>query len=162
MSSTTGEVADLQRAERWARYEEQERKRKALEPAAIAASKQALFAVLRTTGVARVEVTFDGYGDSGQLDEPIFTGVDDSLREMPVADVEICRARQDGSGVDAEIASLGTSIEALCYAQLRIHHVGWENGEGAFGDFVFDVGAETITYTHNERYTEVEAWVHEL
>lgn len=160
--SSTNEASNQLQAERWARYEEQERKRKALEPAAIAASRQALFAVLRSRAIARVEVTFDGYGDSGQLDEPVFTGSDEAPHDMPAADVEICRARRDGSGIDIEVASLGAAIEALCYAQLRIHHAGWENCDGAFGDFIFDVGAETITYTHNERYTEVETSVHEL
>jgi hypothetical protein len=32
-------------------------------------------------------------------------------------------------------------------------HCGWENNDGAYGDFIFDVAKRTITLDFNERYT---------
>jgi hypothetical protein len=40
--------------------------------------------------------------------------------------------------------------------------MGWENNDGAFGTFVFDVADRTITLEHNERYTEVNITSHEF
>ena len=42
------------------------------------------------------------------------------------------------------------------------NHSGWENNDGAYGTFVFDVPDRTITLEHNERYTEVDTTTHEF
>jgi hypothetical protein len=42
----------------------------------------------------------------------------------------------------------------LAYSFLRQTHEGWENNDGAFGDFTFDVAERSITLEYNERYTE--------
>ena len=39
---------------------------------------------------------------------------------------------------------------------------GWENNDGAFGTFVFDVPARTVTLEHNERFTDVNTTSHEF
>ena len=33
-------------------------------------------------------------------------------------------------------------------------HDGWENSDGAYGDFTFDVAERTITLDYNERHME--------
>ena len=53
------------------------------------------------------------------------------------------------------------AIETLAWDYLEIYY-GWENNDGAFGTFVFDVPARTITLEHNERYTEVNTTSHEF
>lgn len=47
-------------------------------------------------------------------------------------------------------------IERLVYDLLTDTHCGWENNDGAYGDFTFDVAERTITLDHNERYTASE------
>jgi hypothetical protein len=48
------------------------------------------------------------------------------------------------------------SIERLAYHLLERTHCGWENNDGAYGDFTFDVAERTITLDYNERYTASE------
>ena len=40
----------------------------------------------------------------------------------------------------------------LVYALLEQTHSGWENNDGAYGDFAFDVENRTIRLAYNERY----------
>ncbi|MGH6740433.1 MAG: DUF6878 family protein, partial [Bradyrhizobium sp.] len=50
--------------------------------------------------------------------------------------------------------SIADVIERLVYDLLTDTHCGWENNDGAYGDFIFDVAERTITLDYNERYTE--------
>ena len=53
------------------------------------------------------------------------------------------------------------TVEHLCWDYLEIY-CGWENNDGAFGTFVFDVPAGTVTLEHNERFTDVNTTSHEF
>jgi hypothetical protein len=145
-----------------ARYEEERRLRAALQPEVDAYNKAALLGALATAGIFRVEVDFDGYGDSGQIERIAVVDPGDLSLDAPRGEVEIRRVRHDGSGVESELKTLPSAIEQVCYDLLAAHHSGWENNDGAYGDFVFDVRTGAITYTHNSRYTEVDTSVHEL
>ena len=57
--------------------------------------------------------------------------------------------------------NLEAAVETLAWDYLEIYS-GWENNDGAFGTFVFDVPARTVTLEHNERYTEVNTTSHEF
>jgi hypothetical protein len=46
------------------------------------------------------------------------------------------------------------AVEALVYALLEETHGGWENNEGAYGEFTFNVTERTITLDYNERYED--------
>jgi hypothetical protein len=41
----------------------------------------------------------------------------------------------------------------MVYDFLDRTHAGWENNDGADGEFVFDVASRTVTLDYNERYT---------
>lgn len=147
---------------RFARYEEERRRRAALQPEVDAHNKAALLGALAAAGIARVEVDFDGYGDSGQIERIAVVDPSELTLEAPSGEVEIREVFHDGSGVGSEMKALPNAIEQICYDLLSAHHSGWENNDGAYGDFVFDVQADTIIYTHNSRYTEVDTSVHAL
>ena len=53
----------------YARYEEQEARRKTLAAELRISTKAKLFDLLQAAGIARVTVTFDGQGDSGQIED---------------------------------------------------------------------------------------------
>lgn len=144
-----------------ARYHEQAQRRAALAPAVAEFNKKALFDALGPLGIARAEVTFDGYGDSGQLDEPSFADANGAVNP-PVGVIEVQSVLYDGSAIETARVSITEGIEQICYDLLGEHHAGWENNDGAYGDFVFDVVANAITYTHNSRYTEVDTSSYEL
>jgi hypothetical protein len=47
-------------------------------------------------------------------------------------------------------------IEHLCYGLLEDHHGGWQDNDGAFSEFAFDVLARTLTLTFNARITDYD------
>ena len=136
-------------------YEEQQRRRRALQPGVNAHNKSAIFSALSACDVTSIVVTFDGYGDSGQLDEPCYFRGDEAVEE-PALQVEIQKVLADGSGVETRALPVREAVEGICYALLREHHPGWENNDGAFGEFKFDVAEDVIRYSHSSRYTEVD------
>ncbi|MEK8121629.1 DUF6878 family protein [Methylocystis sp. IM4] len=42
----------------------------------------------------------------------------------------------------------------MVYRFLERSHSGWEDGEGAYGEFTFDVSARAITLDYNERFID--------
>lgn len=138
------------------RYAEYEKRAANLHPA----NKASLFAALRDAGITTVVVTFDGYGDSGQIENTEARNGDDPA-EIPAIPVEIARLDFHATEPERLTEPLGEAIETLAYAFLEQTHGGWENNEGAFGEFVFDVAGETITLDYNERIETSENYTHE-
>ena len=58
--------------------------------------------------------------------------------------------------------SLAEAFENLVYDILALKHPGWENNDGAFGELDFDVAAGTIGYTHNQRFTDIDSFDHQI
>ena len=118
-------------------------------------NKTTLFDALAAAGVTHVVVSFDGYGDSGQI-ENIEVKAGDAAVAMPQAEIEIARAVWDQAEPERSLISVADAIEQLAYDFLEQTHSGWEDSDGAYGDFTFDVAARTITLDYNERYTASE------
>lgn|SRR3546814_38872 len=138
-------------------YEARQRRRAELRPA----NKAALFDVLTAVGITSVVVSFDGYGDSGQI-EGIEARNADGEVALPQIDVEIAVARYDEDDFERCCQPLERAIEELAYDALSDLHGGWENNDGAYGEFVFDVGQRTISLAYHERYTATKDNNHEL
>ena len=119
------------------------------------ANKTALFDVLASAGIEIVDVNFDGYGDSGQI-ERIEARGSDNVIELPTAQIEIATPVLDSPEIRCQTMTIHDVIEHLVYEFLRETHAGWENNDGAYGDFTFDVADRTITLDYNERYTETD------
>ena len=147
--------------------------------AAIPETKAAILGALFAAGVVRVRVDYDGYGDSGQMNDFIATLVDGS--EKALADISalggdatlpsqpLDNKVDDGSGRlnkasvdDKDVRSLADTVEAFCYDLLDAHHDGYENNEGGSGEFVFDVEAGTISLCHHDNFISVDTTEHEF
>lgn len=115
-------------------------------------NKAALFDALAAAGVTHVVVSFDGYGDSGQI-ENVEVKAGHTIVAMPEATIEIAEAVWDQPEPNRTSISIADEIERLVYDLLNDTHCGWENSDGAYGDFTFDVAERTITLDYNERYT---------
>ena len=125
------------------------------------ANKAALFEVLARGGITVVTVTFDGYGDSGQV-EDITARRGEDLVPLPSDEITICSAAWGDPGFVAQTMTVEQAVEQLAYDFLSETHGGWENNDGAYGEFSFDVTAQTITLDYNERYTATEFCSHEF
>ena len=118
-------------------------------------NKALVFDALAAAGITIVTVSFDGYGDSGQI-ESIEAQADGKVVDLPQADLEINAPIWGKREPERQMISVTDAIERLVYDFLSEAHGGWENNEGAYGEFTFDVGERTISLDYNERYTSTE------
>jgi len=126
----------------------------------VAVNKAALFEVLTAAGISSVLVQFDGGGDSGQI-ESVEAFAGDVPADLPAMDVVIISALADGVDTRSEATPIADAIESLAFDLLTATHAGWENNDGAYGEFRFDVTAGTISLDHNDRYIAVESHEHQ-
>ena len=146
----------------FAQYEAQARLCAELAREVTPLNKAALFAVLQAAGIQRVTVHFDGAGDSGQIESIDATAPDETAAELPDGTIEIRTPLWDGSGVQTETMPVRDAIEKLAYDFLEEVHDGWENEDGAYGEFIFDVGERTIRLEYNERVMTTSYSEHEF
>ena len=122
-------------------------------------NKVAVFQALAEAGITRLTVEFDGEGDSGQIQD-MQACAGDAPADVPAVTVE-CFYVADNSGTLANShRSLTEAIETLCYDYLSQEHGGWENNDGAFGEFTLSVTSRTIQLEFNGRYSDVHTSTH--
>jgi hypothetical protein len=146
----------------WAKIREEQLK-KALQ---VQANSKLLFDTLQETRVASIEVTFDGCGDSGQIESVIyedhrgkevsepkllvkgsFTGKHHEWDDEKKTFVEV-------GGGEGKIRDI---VEQVCYDKLEASHGGWEINGGSYGTFHFDVLNRKVVLEYNERIEEVNS-----
>jgi hypothetical protein len=115
--------------------------------------KKALLPHLTALGVASVTVCFEGYGDSGSIEEVTYLGA--SNAEMPCPDATIKIEGRDEM-------TLSSAIEELAYSALELHHPGWEINDGAHGELLIDVAKASVQLDCNLRYTAYDSHSTEL
>jgi len=114
--------------------------------------KAAILPRLQDAGIARVEIRFDGCGDSGAVEE--CACLDEAGTAIPCPEVSLKEGEADS--VDrtgsAEPQSLGQALEQLTYLALERHHPGWEINDGACGQLVIDVAEATFVLDCSLRF----------
>lgn len=126
--------------------------------------------LLSAYNVVRVELYYDGSGDSGDFETiqvvtlPTPTQIDLSaqLTSNP-GSVTSNEKRTDGY---TWAKNIGAQENALINKEMFDEFVddvfsllpgGWEINDGSYGDIVVDVAEESVNIDHNERYTEVRS-----
>lgn len=145
---------------------------------------------LKEAGFVSAVVHYDGSGDSGQIDEISVFRKDEPesysrliedytwekitalrekrdaiLRAIPITIVSRSSTfdRETLKFVEKETPTEGNlydALETLAYHWLEDEHGGWENNEGAYGDFVVHVEEMMLTLEHNQRIMEVDTSSH--
>ncbi|MGB9069419.1 MAG: DUF6878 family protein [Candidatus Acidiferrales bacterium] len=122
-------------------------------------NKTVIFDALSPAGITSITVTFDGCGDSGQIDDiTAYSG--EQQTEFPATKVTL-RVTSWGQPkmIDRE-SLLSEAVEDLCYSCLEQTHGGWENNDGAYGEFAFDIAERKITLDFNGRFTDTWSDAH--
>lgn len=121
--------------------------------------KEALIPQLRAFGIAAVEVTFDGAGDSGAVEDVLCLGAAGATIACPSVMLEVLPTQapaddgDDGHGDDGKTPqALDAALEQLTYLAPERHHPGWENNDGAYGQLVIDVVAGTFALDCSLRF----------
>jgi len=126
-----------------------------------------LFDTLAQTKVSSIEVSFEGCGDSGQIESVDYTdangkGIDEAYLNKTIVKGSATTAYMqydektkqlvDGKSKEGTIREI---IEEICYDKLGASHGGWELNEGSYGTFHFDVAGRKVRLEYNERIEEV-------
>jgi hypothetical protein len=104
-------------------------------------------------------VAFDGEGDSGQI-ESIIAYKSDAETPLPRHAVTLKAVDWNGVQQPDDALSLPEAVERLCYDFLEQAHGGWENNDGAFGEFILNVTDRTVSLDFSSRYTDVYTTTH--
>jgi hypothetical protein len=104
------------------------------------ANKDRLFDALTAAGISHVTVTFDGEGDSGQI-ESIAAWAGETAVDFPAVEIPYAAITWDSPEVEMRQLSLEDVVEQLAYDFLSDTHGGWENNGGAYGEFCFDASS---------------------
>ena len=107
---------------------------------------------LQEAGIARVEIRFDGCGDSGAVEE--CACLDAAGAAISCPDVTLLEGEADSvdRAGSEELQSLGHALEQLTYLALERHHPGWEINDGACGQLVIDVAEATFVLDCSLRF----------
>jgi len=131
---------------RWARLSAALAKANAL-------NKTNLFGALAAAGITHACIGFDGEGDSGQI-ESASAQADGKVVVFPATMVTLHRASYGSEELTTHDIPLAEAVEELCYGYLEQEYGGWENNDGAFGEFTFDVAARSIQLDFNGRISD--------
>jgi hypothetical protein len=126
-----------------------------------------LFDTLAQTKVSSIEVSFEGCGDSGQIESVDYTDANGKGIDEAYLDKIIVKGSAKTSyhkwdektkklvKTEAKEGNIREIIEEVCYDKLGASHGGWEINEGSYGTFFFDVAARKVSLEYNERIEEV-------
>lgn len=99
---------------------------------------------LKSIGVASVQVEYDGCGDSGQIEDVVCLDAE----SKPVA-------------LTGKTPVTIDQLSDLFYDLIEARHPGWENNDGACGELAWVLETDTLTHTHNDRFTGYYTAEHE-
>lgn len=103
---------------------------------------------LLSLGAAKLVASYNGEGDSGSLEEVAL--VNEKGESFPIEDTNI-----------PDPTCFNEKLEQIFYDLLEVRYAGWENNDGAYGHFEWDLVNDTVTHIHNERIMNVETHTHE-
>ena len=126
-----------------------------------------LFDTLAQTKVSFIEVSFEGCGDSGQIEAVDYTDANGKGIDEAYLNKTIVKGSEKTSyhkwdektkklvKTEATEGNVREIIEEICYDKLGASHGGWEINEGSYGTFYFDVSTRKVRLEYNERIEEV-------
>jgi hypothetical protein len=122
-------------------------------------NKAIVFDALGAAAITTITVSFDGEGDSGQIDD-VTAYAGGQTTQLPATPINLRLAQWGRPDLISAERSLHEAVETLCYGDLEQEYSGWENNDGAYGAFEFNVSERTISLSFNARYIAVEETSH--
>lgn len=131
---------------------------------AVKHNSKVLFDFLQESRINTINVTFDGCGDSGQINGVEY--LDHRGKDMSVPTDKIVGSKLEAGHhwnektkkieeLPAREGSVEEIVEQICYDKLGSKHMGWEINEGSYGTFNFDILNRKISLEFNERVESV-------
>lgn len=107
-----------------------------------------LLKTLASAGVAKAELTYDGYADEGNVEK---------IEAWDAAGAPIDLAKVDVHGNPSPLPgdkTLHGLFEDWFYDAMYVNFAGWEINDGSSGEISIDVAAGTIDCDHAQRSTD--------
>ena len=123
--------------------------------------KNCVIAFLKSLGVGRVEIVYDGEGDSGQIEAITPFAVDGTtmdIGQLKITDPKQCEAVTGRDSVE----TVSAILEYFAWHLLDAYHGGFENNEGGYGSITMDVATGTVSLDHNDRFVEINTTLTEI
>ena len=126
-----------------------------------------LFDTLAQTKVSSIEVSFEGCGDSGQIEAVDYTDANGKGIDEAYLNKTIVKGSEKTSyhkwdekkkmlvKTEPREGNVREIVEEVCYDKLGASHGGWEINEGSYGTFYFDVSTRKVRLEYNQRIEEV-------
>ena len=126
-----------------------------------------LFDTLAQTKVSSIEVSFEGCGDSGQIEAVDYTDANGKGIDEAYLNKTIVKGSEKTSyhkwdekkkmlvKTEPREGNVREIVEEICYDKLGASHGGWEINEGSYGTFLFDIAARKVSLEYNQRIEEV-------
>ena len=120
----------------------------------------AVLSTCRLANYARIVVTFDGCGDSGQIEDMDFQFNNDpplkhpATRSVGVFDVREGSTYSNGRWepvINQKELTLADAIESVTYDILGVTMGGWEIDDGTSGTITYDIPTGTISCNYDKR-----------
>lgn len=115
--------------------------------------KNVVIPPLREAGITKVEVRFDGGGDSGAVEECVCFDAGGNAVPCPDDVVEPYSGDQPDESNRDDSRTLPAALESITYLALESYHPGWEINDGACGDLVINVTEASFVLDCQLRYT---------
>ena len=120
-----------------------------------------LCSILLTHNVVRVDASYDGSGDSGDLELWFET---ETMRQEPGNNAPVpIRKRKSERDMEKLLVdgpqplTTQEKFTEFVNSLWDLLPCGWEIDDGAYGEIVVNTATREITVEHNERYTEVRS-----
>lgn len=95
-----------------------------------------IVSILRGLGITQITARYDGYGDSGNVDD---------VTSVP----------------DVEISDLEMRLKDFLWQVAYNLHPGFEINDGGYGEISWDIKVDRIDVDHSERFTDTNEYSHE-
>lgn len=138
-------------------------------------SRDKILDFLRNKAVTKVSMTYSGSGDSGNIENPIFTVSGKELdyheseefgkQTLPLEVKKSNWSHAERKWIETtkvEDVPVGEAATDMCYAMLYERHCGWQDNDGSDGTFEIDVFEDKITWIHNRNRVEQDTWTYEI
>lgn len=106
-------------------------------------NRKTLFDALDAAGLTTVTVEFNGYGDEGQIESTKYF-VDEAETIPAIESLMFARQRTMAAPRESEPISLEDAMDELLYDLLSRHYGGWQDNEGSYGEFTFNIAKRTV------------------
>ena len=123
-------------------------------------NEEILFDFFIDSGVKTCVVTFNGGGDDGQIGDITISPKNPNFMERNVRGVKVHTGYSwdEKNGNTSKYSKTEVTVEELiehvCYQVLEKHFCGWEDNEGSFGEFRFNMKTRKIELDFNHNFVQ--------